>query len=204
MCVGLGWISISSSTWKFYLLAVFCTCILPFPVEFPDLSSGRRSKFSRAIEQHFVRCWQNFHPLQLGGWEEVKILPPTQNIQYSQNYQFRRMGVKFVYKRVKITLYQCAWKFYLFCRMYSYVEKYCESTCGGVHTVLQRQASRHHNVCHAPRTQHSPWRFAQHRRSSNHGFRCQQHYLRPHSAYPSNRLVSDRLRSRLQGNASIV
>jgi len=38
-----------SSTWKFYLLAVFCTCILPFPVEFPDLSSGRRSKFSRAI-----------------------------------------------------------------------------------------------------------------------------------------------------------
>ena len=59
------------------------------------------------------------------------------------------MGVKFVYKRVKITLYQCAWKFYLFCRMYSYVEKYCESTCGGVHTVLQRQASRHHNVfCH--------------------------------------------------------
>jgi hypothetical protein len=32
--------------------------------------------------------------------------------------------------------------------MYSYVEKYCESTCGGVDTVLQRQASRHHNVSH--------------------------------------------------------
>jgi len=46
------------------------------------------------------------------------------------------------------SLYQCSWKFYLFCRMYSYVEEYCESTCGGVHTFLQRQASRHHNVCH--------------------------------------------------------
>ena len=101
--------------------------------------------------------------------------------------------------------YQCSWKFYLFCRMYSYVEKYCESTCGGVHTVLQRQASRHHkSVTTHNRTQHSPWRFAQHRRSSNHGLRCQQHYLRPHTAYPSNRLVSDRLRSRLQGNATIV
>ena len=50
--------------------------------------------------------------------------------------------------RISMWNYQCAWKFYLFCRMYSYVEKYCESTCGGVHTVLQRQASRHHNVCH--------------------------------------------------------
>ena len=104
--------------------------------------------------------------------------------------------------------YQCAWKFYLFCRMYSYVEKYCESTCGGVDTVPQRQASRHHNVCH----------HAQHRTQlamalylrniivapSNHGRRCQQHYLRPHTPYPSNRLVSDRLRSRIQGNATIV
>ena len=55
-----------------------------------------------------------------------------------------------------ISLYQCAWKFYLFCRMYSYVEKYCESTCGGVHTVLQRQASRHHNVfCHNAQLTHN-------------------------------------------------
>ena len=50
--------------------------------------------------------------------------------------------------RISMWNYQCSWKFYLFCRMYSYVEEYCESACGGVHTFLQRQASRHHNVCH--------------------------------------------------------
>ena len=56
--------------------------------------------------------------------------------------------------------YQCSWKFYLFCRMYSYVEKYCESTCGGVHTVLQRQlpattmSVTTHNTAH-----NSPWHF---------------------------------------------
>ena len=32
--------------------------------------------------------------------------------------------------------------------MHSYVEKYCECTCGGVHTVLQRQASRHNTRHH--------------------------------------------------------
>jgi hypothetical protein len=37
-------ISISSSSWKFYHLVVFCTCILPFPVEFPELPSGRRRR----------------------------------------------------------------------------------------------------------------------------------------------------------------
>ena len=38
-----------SSSWKFYHLAVFCTCILPFPVEFPELPSGRRRIFFTAI-----------------------------------------------------------------------------------------------------------------------------------------------------------
>ena len=32
--------------------------------------------------------------------------------------------------------HQCSWKFYLYCRIYSYVEKYCECTCGGVHTTV--------------------------------------------------------------------
>jgi len=41
---GRGIDQLSSSTWKFYLLAVFCACILPFLVEFPDLSSERRGK----------------------------------------------------------------------------------------------------------------------------------------------------------------
>ena len=75
--------------------------------------------------------------------------------------------------RISMWNYQCAWKFYLFCRMYSYVEKYCESTCGGVHTVLQRQASCHHNVfCHNAQlsnTQHSLcMRFIVDCQSSNH------------------------------------
>ena len=31
-----------------------------------------------------------------------------------------------------LTIIQCSWKFYHFCRMHSYVEKYYESTCGNV------------------------------------------------------------------------
>ena len=38
-----------SSSWKFYLLAVFCTCILPFPAEFPELLAGRRGNFFMAF-----------------------------------------------------------------------------------------------------------------------------------------------------------
>ena len=34
---------LSSSFWKFYLFAMSFTCVLPFSVEFPDLSSGRRA-----------------------------------------------------------------------------------------------------------------------------------------------------------------
>ena len=38
-----------SSTWKVYLLALFCACILPFFAEFPDLPRERRRKLSRVF-----------------------------------------------------------------------------------------------------------------------------------------------------------
>ena len=40
---------LSSSSWKFYHLVVFCTCILPCPAEFPELPPGRRGKFYMAF-----------------------------------------------------------------------------------------------------------------------------------------------------------
>ncbi len=43
-----------------------------------------------------------------------------------------------------------------------------------------------------------------HNTSSHHGRRHQQHYLQPHTSYPSNRLVANRLWNRLQANATIV
>jgi len=41
--VSYNYFSLSSSSWKFYLFAVSFTCVLPFLVEFPDLSHGRRA-----------------------------------------------------------------------------------------------------------------------------------------------------------------
>ena len=75
-----------SSSWKFYLLAVFCTCILPFPAEFPELLAGRRGNFFMAFQQ-FCAARQNFYFLPLGGVknstklaeypELPKVLVPT-------------------------------------------------------------------------------------------------------------------------------
>ena len=56
----------SSMTRKRIILMMAATCILPLPVEFPELLAGRRGKFFMAIQQ-FCVARQNFHFLPLGG-----------------------------------------------------------------------------------------------------------------------------------------
>ena len=70
-------------------------------------------------------------------------------------------------------------------------------------TSFSRHHTHHHHIHHHTQdTAHSPWPW--HRTLLNHGRRCQQRYLWPHTSYPSNCLFADRLRNRLQGNAKIV